>query len=132
LSPGGQVKVLDSSRHDGHYDKATVFLDGLHMPTGVMAWGKGVLICAAPDIIYAEDTKGTGKADLVKVLYTGFSPKNEQWMVNGLSYNLDNWIYGGSSIQNGPIHSTITGQTIDLGNRDYRIHPETGAFEPAA
>jgi putative membrane-bound dehydrogenase-like protein len=131
LTPGGDIKVLESTHHDGHYDKATVFLDHLRMPTGVMVWGKGVLICAAPDIIYAEDTKGTGKADLIKVLYTGFGPKNEQWLVNGLAYGLDNWIYGASSIANDPIHSTLTNQTIDLGNRDFRIHPETGALEPA-
>lgn len=132
LTPGGQIKVLESTKHDGHYDKATVFLDHLRMPTGVMVWGKGILVCAAPDIIYAEDTKGTGKADLVKVLYTGFSPANEQWLVNGLAYYLDNWIYGDSSISNGPIHSTQTNQTLDLGSRDFRIHPETGAIEPAA
>ena len=45
------------------------FLDNLPFPTGVTVWRKGVLICAAPDILYAEDTDGDGKADVVEKLY---------------------------------------------------------------
>ena len=67
--PGGRVKVLEDANGDGKYDKATVFLDGLPFPTGVTAWNKGALVCAAPDILYAADTDGDGKADLVKKLF---------------------------------------------------------------
>src|SRR5207302_2307100 len=38
--PGGRVKFLESSKGDGHYDKATVFLDELPFPTGVLPWRK--------------------------------------------------------------------------------------------
>ena len=41
--PGGRVKFLEDTRGTGKYDKATVFLDGLPFPTGVLTWGKGVL-----------------------------------------------------------------------------------------
>jgi len=129
---GGRIVVLESSRHDGHYDKSTVFLDHLRMPDGIMAWGKGVLICAAPDVLYAEDTKHTGKADVVKRLFTGFGPENKQWLVNGPTLGLDNWVYGASSLGNGPIQVVSNGATIDLGNRDFRMHPDTGELEPAA
>src|SRR5207244_7483502 len=61
--PGGRIKFLEDLDGDGKYDKATVFLDGLPFPTGVTAWGKGVLVCPAPDIIYAEDTNRDGKAE---------------------------------------------------------------------
>src|SRR5256885_7589171 len=39
----------------------SVFVDGLDYPTGVLPWGKGVLVVCAPDIFYAEDTTGSGK-----------------------------------------------------------------------
>ena len=52
-------------------DKRTTFLDGLPFPTGVKVWRKGVLICA-PDILFAEDTNGDGKADVVKEMLGGF------------------------------------------------------------
>src|SRR5205823_8937897 len=54
--PGGRVRVLEDSDGDGIYDRATVFLDNIPFPTGLTVWRKGVLVCAAPDILYAEDT----------------------------------------------------------------------------
>ena len=74
--PGGRVKFLEDTKGDGKYDKATVFLDDLGFPTGVLPWGKGVLVTCAPDIFYAEDTDGDGKADKKRVLYTGFVEGN--------------------------------------------------------
>src|SRR5215813_5190480 len=61
--PGGRIVCLEDTDGDGRYDKATVFLDGLLFPTGVMSWGKGVIVTCAPDVFYAEDTDGDGKAD---------------------------------------------------------------------
>ena len=76
--PGGVIKVLEDRDGDGRYDSATTFLEGLAFPTGVMAWRKGALICAAPEIIYAEDTNGDGKADIRRTLFRGFATENYQ------------------------------------------------------
>src|SRR5262249_28585638 len=103
--PGGKVKFLESTKGDGKYDKATVFLDGLPFPTGVMLWRKGVLITCAPDIIYAEDTDGDGKADKREVLFTGFFPGNQQHRVNTLAWGLDNWVYCANGDSGGLITS---------------------------
>src|SRR6185436_18273140 len=105
---------------------------GLSFPTGLMAWRKGVLVCAAPDIIYAEDTNGDGKADVVRKLYSGFATHNYQARVNGLAWGLDGWVYGASGLFGGKITSGLTGQQVDLSGRDFRIKPETGELEPAA
>jgi hypothetical protein len=129
--PGGRIRVLESTRGDGRYDKATVFLDNLPFPTGVTVWRKGVLICAAPDIIYAEDTKRDGKADVVRKLFTGFGVGNFQARVNSLEYGLDGWVYGSCGLFGGKIKSLVTGETIQLGDRDFRIQPDKGIIEPA-
>jgi hypothetical protein len=65
--PGGRVKVLTDTNGDGRYDQAALFLDELPFPTGIKVWRKGILVTAAPDILYAEDSDGDGKAD-VRVL----------------------------------------------------------------
>jgi putative membrane-bound dehydrogenase-like protein len=127
--PGGRIKVLESSRGDGKYDKATLFLDGLSFPTGVLPWGKGVLITCAPDILYAEDTTGKGKADRKEVLYTGFVPGNPQHRVNTLAWGLDNWIHCANGDSGGRIRSLKTGKEINISGRDFRIRPEDGGLE---
>jgi putative membrane-bound dehydrogenase-like protein len=130
FKPGGRVRVLESTKGDGRFDKATVFLDNIPFPTGITVWRKGVLVCAAPDILYAEDTDGDGKADVVKKLYSGFGTDNYQARVNSLEYGLDGWIYGSCGLFGGTIH-TFTGKTVALGDRDFRIKPDTGEIEPA-
>jgi putative membrane-bound dehydrogenase-like protein len=129
--PGGRIKVLEATHGDGRYDKATVFLDHIPFPTGITVWRKGVLICAAPDILYAEDTDGDGKADVVKKLYSGFGKDNYQGRVNSLEYGLDGWVYGSCGLFGGNIRSFAGGEAIRLGDRDFRIKPDTGALEPA-
>jgi putative membrane-bound dehydrogenase-like protein len=130
--PGGRVKLLESTRGDGKYDKATVFLDNLPFPTGVMPWRKGVLVTCAPDIFYAEDTNGDSKADVKVTLFTGFFPGNQQHRVNGLLWGLDNWVYGANGDSGGLVRSLKSGKVVDIRGRDFRLRPDDGAFEPAA
>jgi putative membrane-bound dehydrogenase-like protein len=129
--PGGIVKYLEDTKGAGKYDKQTIFLDRLGFPTGVLPYGKGVLVTCAPDIFYAEDTTGSGKADKKVVLYTGFGEGNQQHRVNGLVWGLDGWIYGANGESGGLVKSLKTGKAVDLRGRDFRIKPETGEIEPA-
>jgi putative membrane-bound dehydrogenase-like protein len=131
FQPGGRIRVLEDTDGHGFYDKSTVFLDKIPFPTGVTVWRKGVLVCAAPDILYAEDTDGDGKADLVKKLYSGFGTDNYQARVNSLCYGLDGWVYGSCGLFGGRILSHQTGKVLNLGDRDFRIKPDTGEIEPA-
>ena len=91
--PTGRVKLLEDRDHDGRYETASVFADNLVLPTGVMRWKRGILVTAAPDVWYFEDTDGDGRADLRKVVLTGFAFTNPQHTVNGPVYGLDNWVY---------------------------------------
>ena len=135
-NPGGRVRVLTDRDHDGRYDDATVFASGLSFPNGVFAWRRGAIVTAAPDILYLEDTTGSGQADRREVLYTGFLPGNQQLRVNGLRWGLDNWIYcasGGHHAGYGAdrrIRSQRTGIELHLGSRDLRIRPADGSVQP--
>jgi len=130
--PGGRVRFLVDLDGDGHYDKSTLFLEDVPYPNGVIAWKKGVLVSAAPDIFYAEDTDGDGKADRRELLFTGFAEGNQQHRVNGFTRGLDNWLYLANGDSGGTVVSTKTKQTLDLRGRDVRIRPDTGEMEAVA
>ena len=144
MRPLGQIKLLDDRDGDGYYETSTVFADGLNFPNGVMRWRKGILVTAAPDILYFEDTDGDGRADVHKVVLTGFAATNPQLRVNGPRYGPDNWIYvayprvirprkfvaefddPGSTIRfpdrpGGPVLETVS--------EDVRFHPGDGRLE---
>jgi putative membrane-bound dehydrogenase-like protein len=128
--PAGRVRLLESTHGDGKFDKSTVFLDNVHFPNGITVWKKGVLVCAAPDIIYAEDTDGDGKADIRKIVFTGFDSRNWQARVNSLSYGLDNWVHGGNGLLGGLIHCPDRpGLEVKMGIRDFRMDPDRHLFE---
>ena len=127
--PGGVLRFLEDADGDGLYDKSTVFLEDLAFPSGMMPWRKGVLVAAAPEIFYAEDTDGDGKADQRETLFTGFTLGNQQHRINGFESGLDNWLHAANGDSGGTITSARTGQTVELGARDLRFRPDTGALE---
>lgn len=127
--PGGVVKILEDPDGDGRCDKVTVFLDGITFPSSVMPWRKGALIAAAPDLFYAEDTNGDGRADARRVLFTGFTPGNQQHRFNGFEWGLDGWVYCANGDSGGRVKSLTTGETIPISGRDIRVRPDTGEVE---
>jgi len=143
IGPSGKVKLLRDTDGDGRPDLTTVFADGLVMPTGVMRWKKGVLVTAAPDILYFEDSNGDGRADIKKVVLTGFPFSNPQHTVNGPVYGLDNWIYLAFE---GPSRGILFPQfsdpgqalrfldrpdvaSVEVGRRAVRFRPDSFAVE---
>jgi putative membrane-bound dehydrogenase-like protein len=125
----GRIKCLYDDDGDGRYDRSEIFLKGLPSPTGVTVWRNGVLICAAPDILYAEDTNGDGTADKVEKLFTGFATHNFQARVNSLEYGLDGWVYGACGLFGGDITCLKTGEVVSIFQRDFRINPDLGVIE---
>ena len=81
LEPQGQVTRLEDSDGDGYFETSIVFADGLNFPNGIMRWRDGILVTAAPDIIYLEDSDGDGRADIRRVVLTGFAATNPQLRV---------------------------------------------------
>ncbi len=126
---GGVVRLLEDSDGDGRYDRVGPFLEGLGFPTGVMPWRNGVLVACAPNIFYAEDRDGDGRADHREVLFTGFVQGNQQHRLNGFEMGLDGWIYGANGDSGGNVRSLKTGRTTSISGRDFRFRPDTGEFE---
>src|SRR3954469_2053510 len=127
--PGGRIRFLESTRHDGHYDKSTLFAEGLRFPTSVRPWRKGVLVTAIPDILYLEDTDGDGRADRTEKVFIGLGEGNQQHLTNGLQWGLDGWLYMANGNSGGKISSPKSARVLEVGQRDFRLRPDDGAIE---
>ncbi len=134
--PGGRIRVLEDTDRDGRYDRQTVFAEGLNFPNGILAWRDGVIVTAAPHVIFLRDTDGDGKADKQGILLSGLQERNQQLRANGLRWGLDNWVYVASGGHHGKygsntrLKSTRSGQDVLVGARDFRFRPDSGELEP--
>ncbi len=132
--PRSRIRVLEDRDGDGRVDHSVVFADGLLQLKGLALWDGGVIASAAPDLLYFKDTDGDLRADVRRVLYTGFEVGQPQGRVSNLRYSLDNWIYVSNDGHPGLVRSPDrpgAGPVSVLGT-DFRFHPGRGAFEAAS
>jgi putative membrane-bound dehydrogenase-like protein len=109
-----------------------VFLEPVAFPTGALPWRKGIIVTAAPEIFYAEDTDGDGRADVHRTLFSGFHEGNQQHRVNHPRWGLDNWVHLANGDSGGAIRSAKTGEVVHIGGRDLRVRPDEGLLDPQA
>jgi putative membrane-bound dehydrogenase-like protein len=133
---GGRIKRLVDTDGDGRMDKVTTFLAEIAYPTSVLPYRDGILVTAAPDIIWIKDTDGDGIADQRQVLLTGFREGNQQLRVNGLVRGLDGWIYGANGRSDGDIGFTgedgkLAGTPVSIRSTDFRFQPDDRIVETA-
>ncbi len=117
-SGSGRIRMLHDTDGDGTPDEATMFADGLRLPTGVMRWKEGILVTDPPDVLYLEDTDGDGRSDLRRRMLTGFALSNPQHNANTPVYGLDNWIY----VANNATISWTEKYADPFGDRGDEIH----------
>jgi putative membrane-bound dehydrogenase-like protein len=131
----GRIRLLTDEDGDGVFEKSVVYADGLRFVTGVMPWRGGIIVTVAPDIVYLKDTKGDGKADEKRVLYTGFGLNNIQQIVNSPTYGLDNWVYCLVGSTGGEITCPDKPdmKPLSLRGRGVRFKPDIpGSIEPTS
>jgi putative membrane-bound dehydrogenase-like protein len=134
--PGGRVRVLEDSDGDGRYEKSALFADNLSFPTGLLTWRDGVIVTAAPDVLFLKDTNSDGRADSTEKLISGLMEGNQQLRANGLRWGLDNRVYcaagghHGGHGSNTVLRSHRDKQDVKVGSRDFSFDPDTGNVRP--
>ncbi len=129
-----RIVLLDDPDGDGRFTRRSDFADELPFVNSVMIWQRGIIVTAAPDVIYLEDLDGDGRADTRRVLFTGFSlGGSTQLRVNHPTFAIDNWIYLASGLSGGAIISPDypSHEPVNLEHNDFRFRPGTADFETA-
>jgi putative membrane-bound dehydrogenase-like protein len=123
-----RIKILESTKGDGKYDKITIFADGLNIPSGIAVGHGGVWVANSPDILFYKigpDGKAAGKPEVV---VTGFGRDDTHELPNSLTWGPDGWLYGLNGVFN---RSRVKhkGKVYDFTCAMFRIHPRTKDFE---
>ncbi len=91
--PLDRISILSDSDGDGVMDKKTVFADKIELATSSVFYKSGVIVCAAPDIWFFEDTDGDDRADKRTRLYSNLGNRDTHAVINNMRWGLDGWIY---------------------------------------
>jgi len=130
--PGqSRIKLLRDLDGDGRFETANVFADKLLFANGLIPYRDGVIVTAAPEILWLRDTDDDGVCDQREVLYKGFVAGNPQLRVSHPILLPDgricvvNGLRGGKIVRGGD----EPGEPIDISGRDFAFDPRTGKAE---
>jgi putative membrane-bound dehydrogenase-like protein len=131
LQPEGKgrdrIVVCEDTKGTGRADKVTVFADKLSIPTSLTFANGGVVVHQYPHTLFLKDTKGDGKADLRKVLFTGWGWRDTHAGPSSLRYGLDNWLYG--MVGYSGFRGTVGGERHRFSQGFYRFKPDGSQLE---
>lgn len=112
IAPGGEatdkIIIIEDPDHSGKATKSTVFADGLLLPTGVaptalptkpgMPQRYGCFVGQSTELLYFEDTKGSGKADQRHIVLSGFGTEDTHHILHTLRWGPDGRLFMNQSI----------------------------------
>ncbi|MDO8542269.1 MAG: GDSL-type esterase/lipase family protein [Opitutaceae bacterium] len=93
-----KIIVLEDTTGGGHADKATVFADGLLIPTGLEVGDRGVYVAQSTELLHFQDTDGDGKADLRRAVLRGFGTEDTHHNLHTLRWGPDGRLYLNQSV----------------------------------
>ncbi|HLW68314.1 MAG TPA: PVC-type heme-binding CxxCH protein [Gemmataceae bacterium] len=156
-APRDRIKILESTRGDGVYDKVTIFAEGKDFPvpkeradaglgafdmaSGIEVGYGGVFVGASPYLWFIENKND--KPGKFEVLLKGFGSDDTHEVLNTFQWGPDGWLYGlhgiftNSDVVNEPEASATdgkpvahaSGSSVKLNAGVWRYHPRNRKFE---
>jgi putative membrane-bound dehydrogenase-like protein len=125
------ILICEDTDKDGKADKFTKFADDLSIPTGLVFANGGIIVSQAPHMLFLQDTNGDDKADVKKILFSGFGTGDTHAGPSNLHYGFDNWIYGsvGYSGFKGKVGKS---DSLNFGQALFRFKPDATDMEVVA
>ncbi len=124
-----RIRLLEDTDQDGRFDTSVIYADGLLWPTALFPYKGGLFVGDAPNLYYFNDIDGDGKADIQKVVLTGFGTSNVQGLMNSFRWGLDNRIHIACSSAAGEVGRPGATKTTNVRGRDLAFDPDTFEFE---
>jgi len=120
-----RVTILEDTDRDGRADKATDFITGLNLATGLALGKGGVWVLQSPYLLFYPDRDQDDVPDGdPEVHLARFGLEDPHALANSLQWGPDGWLYG--------LHgSTVTARIrgIEFQQGIWRYHPDSNRFE---
>jgi putative membrane-bound dehydrogenase-like protein len=127
-APGDdRIRILEDTNGDGKADKSTVFADHLNLATSLVFANGGVIVAAAPHMLFLQDTNGDDKADVKKILSTGWGITDTHAGPSNLNYGPDNYVWG--TVGYSGYAGDMNGTPMKFGQGVFRYRPDGSQFE---
>lgn len=123
--PDDKVIRLEDTDGDGVADRATVFADGLYIPTGIETANGGLYVAQSPDIFFFKDTDGDGQADVREVVVTGFGIEDSHHSISAWRRGPGGWLYFQEGIFLNTQVETPYGMVRNYNGGVYQYNPRT-------
>jgi putative membrane-bound dehydrogenase-like protein len=128
-----RILIFEDTDGDGHFDKRTVFLEGLNLVSGLEVGFGGVWIGAAPHLLFVPLKEGEDKpAGPPRVLLDGWAYQDTHETLNTFCWGPDGWLYGCHGVFT---HSRVgkpgtpDNQRVPINAGVWRYHPTRHVFE---
>ncbi|MGH8020355.1 MAG: PVC-type heme-binding CxxCH protein, partial [Opitutaceae bacterium] len=93
-----RIVILEDTTGAGRADKATVFADGLLIPTGLAVGDNGVYVAQCTKLLHFRDTDGDGKADVRRTVLSGFGTEDTHHNLHTLRWGPGGHLYMNQSV----------------------------------
>src|SRR5205807_6335202 len=90
-----RILIFEDTKGTGHFDKRTVFMEGLNLVSGLEVGFGGVWIGAAPYLMFVPMKDGEDKpAGPPRILLDGWAWHDTHETLNSFTWGPDGWLYG--------------------------------------
>jgi putative membrane-bound dehydrogenase-like protein len=128
-----RIVIFEDTKGKGHFDKRTVFMEGLNLVSGLEVGFGGVWIGAAPYLMFVPIKEGEDKpAGKPQILLDGWHYEDTHETLNAFCWGPDGWLYGCHGVFT---HSRVgkpgtpSKDRIPLNAGVWRYHPTKHIFE---
>ena len=122
-----RITICDDTDGDGRADKFTRFCEQLSIPTSLTFADGGVICTNGTELLYLADTDGDDRADVRRILFSGFRMGDTHAGVSNLRYGFDGWIY--ATIGYSGFRGEVGGETHEFAQGLFRFRPDGSRLE---
>ena len=131
-----RILIFEDTDLDGHFDKRTVFAEGLNLISGLEVGFGGVWVGASPYFMFIPDRDGDDVPDSKpQILLDGWHYEDTHETLNAFIWGPDGWLYGCHGVFTHSVvgkPGTPEDERIPFNAGVWRYHPTLHKFEAFA